>query len=161
AARVGFGVRPRGGTFLGSELGSELTFGAAAGVCGLDCALVLGPELYGSTVVTSSEGAFKRRNTPLEVLLGAHYAHPSGWRAGLGSGVGLTRGVGTPEVRGVVSFEWVLPHEPPKPPKKPDRDRDGVADDEDVCPDVPGVTRVDDKNGCPFDADNDGVADGD
>lgn len=45
----------------------------------------------------------------------------------------------------------------PKEPEVMDRDNDGVADNEDLCPDVAGVVGL---NGCP-DADGDGVTDGD
>lgn len=47
-------------------------------------------------------------------------------------------------------------YEPPKPEIK-DRDKDGVSDLEDRCPDVAGVVAL---SGCP-DKDNDGIADGD
>ena len=47
------------------------------------------------------------------------------------------------------------------PPPRADRDGDGVFDDEDACPDVPGVRTDDPKtNGCPrSDRDGDGVFD--
>ena len=47
------------------------------------------------------------------------------------------------------------------PPAGPvtDRDNDGVPDNEDACPDVPGVRMSDPKtNGCPPDSDHDGMA---
>jgi outer membrane protein OmpA-like peptidoglycan-associated protein len=49
---------------------------------------------------------------------------------------------------------------PPAPP--PDRDRDGIIDNDDACPDVMGVRTNDPKtNGCPPDRDGDGVLDQD
>ncbi len=45
----------------------------------------------------------------------------------------------------------------PEPPKVSDRDGDGVADGQDLCPDTPGLAGL---NGCP-DRDGDGVTDGD
>lgn len=44
-----------------------------------------------------------------------------------------------------------------EPPKMTDRDNDGVNDNEDLCPDTPGLPGL---NGCP-DSDGDGVTDGD
>ena len=42
----------------------------------------------------------------------------------------------------------------------PDRDRDGILDADDACPDVPGVRTDDPKtNGCPPDRDRDGIID--
>jgi outer membrane protein OmpA-like peptidoglycan-associated protein len=128
--------------------------------------LLLGPELFGSTVVTSPEGAFQTANTPLEAIFGAHYLAGDEWRLGAGAGGGLTRGYGSPTFRALLSLEWVPPVEkapppPPEPkPERPDRDRDGVYDDEDACADVPGVRTEDPKtNGCPPDRDGDGVID--
>ncbi len=47
---------------------------------------------------------------------------------------------------------------PPRLP--PDRDRDGIPDVDDACPDVPGVPSPDPaKNGCPADTDGDGIPD--
>jgi outer membrane protein OmpA-like peptidoglycan-associated protein len=48
-----------------------------------------------------------------------------------------------------------LPSPPVEEPK--DRDKDGVLDDADKCPDIPGLAAL---QGCP-DKDNDGIADGD
>ena len=64
-------------------------------------------------------------------------------------GPGLTRALGTPAVRGLLSVEWAPP--PPKPPEAPkDRDHDQILDPADACPDVPGVPTTDPKtNGCP------------
>ena len=59
----------------------------------------------------------------------------------------------------------VIDTPPPPPPPRPDRDNDTVFDDEDACPDLPGVRTADPKtNGCPLpppvrDRDGDGVPD--
>ncbi|MBK7435054.1 MAG: OmpA family protein [Chitinophagaceae bacterium] len=56
--------------------------------------------------------------------------------------------------------EKVVPPPPPPPPPPPvvkDRDGDGVLDDDDACPDVPGLASL---KGCP-DKDGDGIADKD
>ena len=63
ALRVGFNYRARDGDFSGSEIGSELAFAIAAGIRAADDRLLIGPELYGSTVVEG--GLFRERGTPL------------------------------------------------------------------------------------------------
>jgi outer membrane protein OmpA-like peptidoglycan-associated protein len=167
AATLGFDYRDLSSSFGGTGLGSEFVFGVSAGVHALDRKLLIGPELYGSTVVTNGS-AFAKTNTPLELLLGGHYLVASSWRIGLGVAPGLTRGLGEPAVRVLASIEWAPQFEPPPPA---DRDHDGVPDVEDACPDTPGV-RTDDPrtNGCPpppppplppvADRDHDGIPDG-
>lgn len=158
AAQLGFTYRANDDTFLGTPRGNELFMSASAGFSGLDGRLVLGPEIFGSSV-TKSDAFFERRSTPFELLFGAHCLATQALRIGLGIGPGLTRGVGTPEFRGLLSVEWQEPIEPPAPR---DRDGDGVVDAEDACPDVPGVRTSDPKtNGCPavHDQDHDGVLD--
>ncbi len=172
AARVGFEYRALADTFGTTHLGSEVPFAVSAGVRLADRKVLVGPELFGSTVVTSPEGAFQKQNTPLEGMLGVHYAIGGEWRVGAGAGAGLTRGYGSPTYRAVVSLEWMLRfgHESPPPPppapkppaEHPDRDKDGIYDDEDACPEAPGVHTDDPKtNGCPPDRDKDGVVDSD
>ena len=166
AAQVGFNYRGLTDTFGGSGLGSELVFGASAGVRALQRNLLIGPELYGSTVVTNG-AAFAKVNTPLEVMLGAHYLIASSVRVGAGVAPGLTKGYGEPAVRYVLSAEWAPAPEAPPPP---DRDHDGILDADDACPDVAGVRTDDPKtNGCPpeeappppppADRDHDGIPD--
>jgi outer membrane protein OmpA-like peptidoglycan-associated protein len=167
AVRAAFEYRSLQDTFGTTQLGSEIPFAASVGLRVAERRLLVGPEVFGRTVVTSSEGAFRKQNTPLEAMFGAHYLVTDEWRIGAGAGAGLTRGYGSPTFRAVVSLEWVLPFQPPPPPVEPkpqrlDRDKDGVYDDEDACPDVPGVRTDDPKtNGCPADRDGDGVADAD
>ena len=157
AAKVGVDVRTYDASFAGTQLGTELAFAAAAGVKGIDGKLVVGPEIYGSTIVGSDEGAFARRNTPFEALLGAHYMFVRDVRAGAAVGPGISRGLGSPELRAALSIEWT----PAFTPARLDADRDGVWDGEDACPTVAGVATNDPKtNGCPPDRDADGIADG-
>lgn len=48
----------------------------------------------------------------------------------------------------------------PPPPTATDRDKDGVVDASDACPDAPGAVSLDvTKNGCPADTDGDGIVD--
>jgi outer membrane protein OmpA-like peptidoglycan-associated protein len=78
-------------------------------------------------------------------------------RVNAGFGTFIVKGYGAPAYRGVLSVEWAPGY------TKPDRDNDGIPDDEDACPDVPGVRTDDPKtNGCPIvarDRDGDGVPD--
>jgi outer membrane protein OmpA-like peptidoglycan-associated protein len=159
AAKVGVMFRdPEASTFANSPVGHELVYAAAAGARVADGRLVIGPEVFGSTVVTDQ--TFKTRTTPLEIILGGHYAFAGGARVGLGGGTGLTRGYGSPELRLLGSLEW-------SPDVIVDTDGDGVPDDQDACPKTPGVRSADpEKNGCPVappppDRDGDGVLDKD
>ncbi len=160
SARAGVLYTPLTEFFNGSQLGSELLFGAAGGVKlpSEHVDVVIGPELFGSTVLTGSGGPFQTRNTPFELIFGGHLTFLRDWRVGAGVGPGLGRGDGTPEVRVLGSIEWAPAI------KRPDRDHDGIPDAEDACPDVPGVRTDDAKtNGCPpprpADRDGDGVPD--
>jgi OmpA-OmpF porin, OOP family len=165
AANLGFQYRGQTEDFGGTGLGSEFVFGASLGVHGFDRTLLVGPELYGSTVVTRG-AAFTTDNTPVELLLGGHLLVADRWRLGLGVAPGLTQGLGEPAVRYVASVEWAPQPEAPPPA---DRDHDGIPDDEDACPDEAGVKTDDPKtNGCPppaaeppppADRDHDGVPD--
>ncbi len=159
SARVGYHHRALTEEFERNPLGSELVFGAAAGARLANRKLVVGPELYGSSVL-ESDSFGKRRGTPIEVLFGAHYT-VSDLRFGGGLGTGLTRGWGTPALRAFLSAEWTPGH-------SEDSDGDGVPNTSDACPDVAGV-HTDDRrtNGCPrpapavapSDHDGDGIAD--
>lgn len=164
AANVGFYYRAQNQTFAGTQTGSELLGGASLGARVLDDKLLVGPELYFSTVVEEGDAAFERRTTPFEILFGGHYFATSELRLGAGFGPGLTRGIGAPQFRGLLSLDWIADVEkaPPPPPKPADTDGDGVIDREDACVDVPGVPTADPKtNGCPapVDSDGDGVMD--
>ncbi len=189
AARIGAAYRALYEDFAGSKVGSELTFGASAGVRLLDRALLLGPEIYGTTVFND---AFARKATPFELIFGGHYTFARDFRIGAGVGPGLTRGFGAPAVRGLLSFDWAPAFEEPKKapldtdgdgifddrdacihekgvasedPKKHgcpirDDDADGILNDKDACPTVAGVANDDPKkNGCPSDKDEDGIVD--
>jgi outer membrane protein OmpA-like peptidoglycan-associated protein len=71
----------------------------------------------------------------------------------VGAGTGLISGLGAPEYRMVVGFHYAE--------RVRDRDRDGLADDMDSCPDQPeDVDLFQDEDGCPdLDNDADGVVD--
>jgi OOP family OmpA-OmpF porin len=161
AARLALVYRNRDESFGGTELGSEMTGAFGAGIKTLDGRFVFGPEIFASSVFSGTDTFFKTRTTPVEGLIGLHYDIVPDVRIGAGAGTGLARGYGAPEFRGLFSFEWAPAYE------RPDRDRDGIVDDDDACPDVPGVRDPDPKkNGCPPappppppDTDGDGVLD--
>jgi outer membrane protein OmpA-like peptidoglycan-associated protein len=107
------------------------------------------------------------------LLLGGQVTLAQHWHVGLAASSGLTPGIGTPQFRVISRVEYipaVLPPPPPPPPLPPppppppsDRDKDGIIDREDACPDDPGV-KTDDPttNGCPPpppDRDKDGILD--
>ncbi len=161
ALRAGAEYRNLEATIGGSPIGSQMLFGAAIGLRFLDKSFVIGPEVYGSTVITNGDAVFARQSTPVDGILGAHYTLARDFRLGGGVGPGLTRGFGSPEVRWMASVEWAPAYDE-KPASPPDRDHDGIADAEDACPDVPGVPTEDPTtNGCPPDRDHDGVLDAD
>ncbi len=148
AAKVGFSYRPWDGTFEGRPLGSEVFFSAAVGVKAND-RFVFGPELFGSTVVTGGDRAFRVRNTPLELLLSAHVSLGDDVQVGAAIGPGFTRADGNPGMRVLFSFEYA-------PDICVDKDGDKICANEDACPDRDGVASTDPKrNGCPAAEDKD------
>ncbi len=160
--RTGVMVRFSGDDFAGQAVGTEWTFGGAAGVRLANKKLTIGPEIWGSTVIADgSSGFFSQDATPLEGILGAHYRLADDWMLGAGIGPGFTRGLGAPQLRTLLSLEWApLPQEAPQAPV--DVDADGIQDSEDACPVEPGTaSKVRSQNGCPvaLDTDQDGIVD--
>jgi outer membrane protein OmpA-like peptidoglycan-associated protein len=154
-ARLGLGMRFLDDDFAGETFNSELQMGAAVGYRLLDNrALLIGPELLAAPAVGGDgDGTFGNTN-PVELLLGAHYSVNEAWRVGLGAGPGLASGFGSPSFRVVANVEWSAPG-----PK--DADSDGIYDERDACPNVPGESNSDPRlHGCPIhDADSDGIHD--
>ena len=156
ALRGGYELRPLRVTYIDTRLGSTITFGGAAGLRFADKRILVGPEVYGRTGVSDADGP-AAHDTPIEILMGAHFNVASGFRINMGAGTFLDHGFGAAVARGLFGLEWFPDAE------KPDRDKDGVYDDEDACPDTAGVRTNDPKtNGCPPpppDRDGDGVPD--
>jgi OOP family OmpA-OmpF porin len=160
AAGVGVVYRANEADFAGHATGTELDFSAAAGVRVAERRLLLGPEIYGSTVLTRSDAVFGNHTTPLALLLGGHY-DAGDVRFGLGAGPGLSNAAGTAAFRALASIEW-MPAYARAQAAPADRDGDGVNDTDDACPDVAGVRTSDPRtNGCPADRDGDAVLDRD
>jgi outer membrane protein OmpA-like peptidoglycan-associated protein len=159
AATFGFLYRALHETFGPSPIGNELPFGAALGVKLLDKKLLVGPELQGSVLMTDTGVIYSKQSTVLSGLLGAHYT-AGDFRIGAAAGPGLSAATGVAH-RALLSLEYAPAEKAAPPPAPKDRDKDGVFDNEDACPDVPGIRTQDPKtNGCPPpDRDRDGVID--
>lgn len=149
AGQLGVHVRPRDDSPTpGSPQGSELLFGAAAGarvpVFGRETTvLVVGPEVYGASAFRS---LLSTDATALEGLLTARVEGTADdgpqVRVKLGLGAGLDARFGAPEWRVVFGIE-LFDH-------STDRDKDGITDSKDACPDTPGIRTKDPRtNGCP------------
>jgi hypothetical protein len=148
AAQLGVHIRPRDDAPAPGPQGSELLFGVAAGariaVPGLqNTSVIVGPEVYGASAFRSFLGT---DGTALEGLLSGRLEGTADdgrqYRLKLGVGAGLNPHFGEPEWRFVIGIE-LFDH-------STDRDKDGVFDSKDACPDVPGVKTKDaSTNGCP------------
>lgn len=155
AATLGVAFRdPKVSSFANIPVEHELVYGASAGLRLREGKIVVGPELFGTTSLANA--SFRTRSSPVEILLGGHFAIAGGLRVGVGVGTGLVGGAGAPAVRALGSFEWT-------PDAVRDADGDGVIDADDACPNDKGVRSADPaKSGCPStdgDTDGDGIGD--
>jgi OOP family OmpA-OmpF porin len=144
--------------FAGAAYGSDVQLGATAGLRLLDERLLIGPEVWASTVISDAgAGFFQRETTPVEGLVGAHFRHGD-WHFGLGMGTALVGALGSPTSRLLASAEWLAPA---LPPPLPDADTDLIPDAADACPNAAGVPHDRPaQNGCPpRDGDGDGIDD--
>jgi OmpA-OmpF porin, OOP family len=165
-------------TFANIEQGSMFKWGAGFGILLLENRhLQIGPEVSGDVAFHDVQ----KRTTNAEALLDVRYRIVDDIEVAAGAGPGLTSGVGTPDVRALLSLAYTpeqkLKREPPVveppvdpcadktregcgPPPPKDTDGDGIIDTEDACPEVKGVATDDPKtNGCPADRDGDGIVD--
>ncbi len=160
AAGLGWKLHGRGSNFAGEAYGSDLETKLAAGLWVAKRRVLLGPELYLSTPMSDGgDGFFGKRTTPAELIFGGHALLGKAWYAGLGLGPGITRGMGSPELRLLASLEWRAPGRD----EDGDRDGDGILDSQDACPRKAGKPSSDPElNGCPpKDRDQDGILDED
>lgn len=107
------------------------------------------------SVATKLDAPFADRSqNHVETLLGATYDFRGPLLAFVAAGLGLNRGHGTPDWR-VLGGLRVSEH-------VRDRDKDGLTDDVDGCPELPeDLDGFDDSDGCPeADNDGDGIIDG-
>ncbi len=137
----------------GSFTGSSLQFGVLAQYFDMKRHFAVGPEIQLDTIVAGGN-AFKADFTALEFLLGLHYSVEHLIQLGLAGGFGVLREPGTPDGRFLLRVAYA-------PVRTSDRDRDGVADEDDRCPDVPRGQHPDpDRRGCPDgDRDHDNYTD--
>jgi outer membrane protein OmpA-like peptidoglycan-associated protein len=149
SAAVGPELRPTE-VIGGVTSGSMFKWGAGAGVLLLDNRhLQLGLEASGAV----SFKDVQKHNINAELLADARYRVIDDLELGLGIGPGLSSGIGTPDLRGILMVAYT-------PEQKQDRDGDGILDAFDACPDVKGVASDDPKkHGCPSDRDGDGIYD--
>lgn len=164
------------GTF-GSEAFSSFGLGYRVGKA------TFGGELLAATSMDATAGWFGGNTSHLEALLSASY-ELGPVRALVAGGPGLTRGAGTPAYRVLLGVNGSFELGPsgkggagsdrptaakePAPPSDgsasgshvapSDRDRDGLPDAVDQCPDEPGEPDAA-RPGCPPDRDGDGIAD--
>ena len=99
-------------------------------------------EIYASGVLDDFENPMAR---PSEVLFGGWYRTAKRGALGIRPAVafGIGDAISTPTSRLILSVAW-------DPMAPPDRDKDGLADDADTCPDVPeDVDSFADADGCP------------
>ena len=143
----------------GVEQGTMLSWGGGIGfLLGEKRHFQIGPEFSAALTL----GDVNKRTSNAEILLDARYRVVDDLEIGLGVGPGLTSGIGTPDVRGV----FMIAYTPEQKKALADRDKDGIADIDDACPDVAGLPSDDRaKNGCPpvapppSDRDKDGIID--
>jgi OOP family OmpA-OmpF porin len=140
-------------------MGHQMEWGLGAGVLLLDKRLLqLHVETSGAVDVTAPDA----RTTNAEILGGIKFRIPSAdmIEIGAGAGPGISTGIGTPLARALFQLSYTPVIEVPKK----DFDKDGILDDVDACPSVPGVPSDDPKkHGCPVvtpaDRDGDGILD--
>jgi outer membrane protein OmpA-like peptidoglycan-associated protein len=161
--------------FANIEQGSGAVWGAGVSYRLRDT-VWLGGEVFGELV----PGGRRARPAPgeamgepgllatIEALAGVHVRTSRTFAVGVGVGRGLTSGIGSPDVRGVLTLSFT-PSAPTLPPIRvplpahlePDRDGDGLRDSIDKCPDEPeDKDGFEDDDGCPDpDNDHDGIGD--
>ena len=144
----------------GQTAGTELQIGAAIAYASFEKRLAIGPEFIVSTALLNGN-AFKLDYTSFEALLGLHYNIARILQLGIGGGIGVLRQPGTPDGRVLLRLAYAPMREEKKADGPRDRDRDGIIDDDDLCPDVHKGNRPDpERLGCPLgDRDRDGVLD--
>ena len=151
---VGAAIRETA-TFDNIEAGSELVYAGALGyrIGGMDGKTEIGVELNGAAGLSEMD----KEELPLEGFLFVRHEPTAEWEIMAGPGIGIIPGYGVPTFRIFAGVRYR--------PTSHDKDNDGIADDEDLCPDVAeDRDHYQDSDGCPEedpDGDRDGVADWD
>ncbi len=133
-------------TFVTIPEGSMVKTGAGLGFTFARDHVQIGPEASFSF----QTARVTKETINVEGLIDAKVRLNRDFEVGAGAGPGLSGGIGTPNFRVVGMLAYNPEHER-------DRDKDGIYDEYDACPDVPGVPNEDrSKNGCPPPGDRDG-----
>jgi len=162
---AGYHARQRA-TFLNQVVDDELFGHAGVGYQFADRGgppLGIDVTMSGATAAAAPFGHVNEDH--LESLVGATYDLSAGAQLFGGAGIGLRKGYGTPDWRGLAGLRLGFGgHAPPASrPRELDRDGDGIPDLADRCPDQPeDKDGFEDEDGCPDpDNDKDGVLDAD
>jgi hypothetical protein len=150
---VGYLVRPEA-QLLGQTIDDMAVWGLGASI-DLAREVELVGEVNGRLALGTND--FGADDAPTELLAALRW-HDDRWLAQLGGGPGLVGGLAEPVFRviGAVTFVSAPPTR-----RSPDRDRDGLSDELDRCPDhAEDRDGFEDDDGCPDeDNDRDGVLD--
>ena len=120
-ATVNGGVAVREDQALGNvPLEDELRFGLGLGLAIIPERFDLLAEVFGSTALADFAD---REVTPIEFLAGVKLWIAEAVRVRLAGGGGVTRGIGSPDLRAVASFGCELPSRSPDAPERPARRR--------------------------------------
>ncbi len=143
---LGVMVRP-GAEVENLDVDDTLTWGFGADIpVGAAQAVHLIGELTGGVALGAAQRSSEER--PVELLVGGRYFTDSGVMVELGGGTGVVNGFGAPDWRILAGISYARRGDP-------DRDGDGIPNDEDTCPDDPeDFDGFEDIEGCP-DPDND------
>lgn len=148
---AGTRLRPERAELETLSVGNELTYGLGA-IIDVHDRVSLHVESYGAAELSD---VLSRQHHALESIAGVKYRHPSGLSIGAAGGAGLSRGFGTPDVRGVLSLGFLSPLSDEASPTD-DQDGDGLSGAGDRCPNqAEDQDGFEDQDGCP-DPDNDG-----
>lgn len=142
-------------------------FGAGVGVDLVPDTVRINVEARGETTVGAANALVidnvwaDRLHTPLELVGDLRYHAPGGMLFTVGGGPGLTPAPGTPAFRVFGSVGYARIAEEAPPPEDPDRDKDGLLNEVDRCPDDPeDFDEFEDEDGCPeLDNDRDRIPD--
>lgn len=153
---AGAKIRGEQRTYVGQDFGHELPWGVAIGLrpqaLGLDKhgRWTWTAEARGQIALSPELGSGPA--SPVLAGVSARYALGDVSLIG-GAELPLNGAVGSPQVRGVLGISWA--------PRFYDQDGDGIADDQDECPELAeDKDGFEDRDGCPdFDNDDDGVPD--
>ncbi len=139
--------------FFNVAAGDEFQYAVALGYRfgGLEGKWELGGELAGGVGLAEQD----KEELPLEGFVFLRHNPNEEWEIIGGPGIGLIPGYGVPTVRGFIGVRYT--------PTAHDKDGDGIADDEDKCPDTAeDRDGIEDSDGCPEedpDTDKDGIPD--